>query len=180
MHRPIVLIVIVVLAGCSGAATGSAVSTTAVATTVAVVQSAPDPVGAAAIPTDVSDPCSFVTVDDVTAAFGGTVTAGVVNGDDGSCVYAVTGQTKNGPTNAADVTVGVDTGYVTFATARASIPTVEQVTVGGKPGWYYPTLHQAHVDLGGSELVVSTTAPGDDTGLKNAVLGFARTVLGKL
>ena len=38
-----------------------------------------------------------MTTDDVAAAFGGSVAAGVINPDNGGCDYEITGQTNTGP-----------------------------------------------------------------------------------
>lgn len=170
--RRVVFILAAVTVGCS-ASSGGAPTATAPAVTIAPpVQSAPAPVEPAVVPPDIADNCAIVTPADIAAVFGGDVAAGTVNGDDGSCIYLISG--------GAEVTVGVDREYISFDTARASLPSIEQVTVEGRPGWFYPKLHQVHVDLGGSALVVSTAVTGDETTLKNEVISLAKAVLGKL
>ncbi len=167
-----VVFILVALAGCSASSGGAPAATAPAATIAPPVQSAPAPVEPAVVPPDIADNCAIVTPADIAAVFGGDVAAGTVNGDDGSCVYVISGS--------SEATVGVDREYISFDTARASLPTIEQVTVGGRPGWFYPKLHQLHVDLGGSALVVSTTVTGEETTLKNDVIGLAKVVLGKL
>jgi hypothetical protein len=164
--------VLVALAGCSASSGGAPTATAPAATVAPAVQSAPAPVEPAVVPPDIADSCTIVTPADIDAVFGGDVAAGTVNGDDGSCVYVIAG--------GAEATVGVDREYISFDTAHASLPTIEQVTVGGRPGWFYPKLHQLHIDLDGSALVVSTTVTGDETALKNKVIGLAKVALGKL
>jgi hypothetical protein len=125
--------------------------------------------------------CSIVTTADVAAAFGGTVADGVVNGDDGSCNYEITGRTKTGDSGSlatASLSLGAD--YTSYAEAQAVFADIEQIDGVSQQAWYYPAAHELHVDVGGSELLVAATIPGDEAAIKAEIIAFARAVIGKL
>jgi hypothetical protein len=126
-------------------------------------------------------PCAIVTTDDVAAAFGGTVAAGVVNTDNGGCDYEITGQTKTGPSGIlTQVSIELKDGYQTYATEKVVFPDIEKVDGLGIEAWYFTTASQLHINLGGRELLISGLFPGDKALVKTEVVAFAHTVTSKL
>jgi hypothetical protein len=182
--------------GSSGSAASdtSAVSTSPAATspvadtagTETTVASAPDATTAPdgttpAIPPGDVDPCAIVTTDDVAAAFGGTVAAGVVNPDNGGCDYEITGTTNTGDSGVlTQVSIEFTGDYQSFEHAKVVFPDIEKVDGLGNEAWYYSFGSQLHVNLGGQEMVISGLLPGDDAAVKAEVIAFGRTVTGKL
>lgn len=150
------------------------------------------------LPTTV-DPCAIVTTDDVNSAFGGTVAPGVLDpGNTGlsalpGCDYAITGQTNTGDSGSlTQVSIGLTGDYISYDEMRVAYPETEKVEGIGKEAWYITGrvggdighamagARQLHIDLGGSELMISGMFPGDEAAVKAEVVAFAQTVLGKL
>ncbi len=135
----------------------------------------------AVAPSGTVDPCAIVTTDDVAAAFGGTVAAGVLNPDNGGCDYEITGQTNTGPSGIlTQVSIELKADYISLDKEKIVFPDIEKIDGVGKEAWYYQAAHQLHIDLGGRELLISGLFPGDETAVKAEVVAFAKTVIGKL
>ena len=128
------------------------------------------------------DPCAIVTTDDVAAAFGGSVAAGVINPDNGGCDYEITGQTNTGPsgilTQVSIEFTGADFG--SYEKTKVVFPDVVKVDGVGSEAYYLSFGSQLHVNIGGQELVISGLFPGDDTAVQAEVIAFGKTVGGKL
>jgi hypothetical protein len=136
----------------------------------------------AVVPSGNVDPCSIVTTDDVAAAFGGSVAAGVINPDNGGCDYEITGQTNTGPsgvlTQVSIEFTGADFG--SYEKTKVVFPDVVKVDGVGSEAYYLSFGSQLHVNVGGQELVISGLFPGDDTAVQAEVIAFGKTVVGKL
>jgi hypothetical protein len=158
------------------AATDAGTATPTVAATVA-----PTATTAAVAPSGTVDPCAIVTIDDVAAAFGGTVAAGVLNPDNGGCDYEITGQTNTGPSGIlTQVSIELKSDYISIDKEKVVFPEIEKVDGVGSEAWYYALAHQLHINLGGRELLISGLFPGDESAVKAEVIAFAKTVIGKL
>jgi hypothetical protein len=163
-----------------------ATSPAAVADTTAATPSATDAAAttaatAAVAPSGNVDPCSIVTTDDVAAAFGGTVAAGVINPDNGGCDYEITGQTNTGPSGVlTQVSIELAGDYGSYDKSKVIFPDIEKVDGLGSEAWYYSFGSQLHINLGGQALVISGLFPGDDSAVKAEVIAFGTTVVGKL
>ncbi len=165
----------------SAASTGSSATDTAGPNSSASVGATTPGTSTQVTPSRTVNPCAIVTTDDVGAAFGGTVAAGVVNPDNGGCDYELTGQTNTGPSGVlAQVSIKFEGEYQTFESTKVVFPDIEKVDGLGKEAWYYSVASQLHIDLGGQELVISGVLPGDRAAVKAEVIAFAHTVTGKL
>ncbi len=134
-----------------------------------------------AAPSGTVDPCAIVTTDDVAAAFGGTVAAGVLNPDNGGCDYVITGQTKTGDSGIlTQASIELKSDYISFDKEKVVFPDIEKIDGVGNEAWYYALAHQLHINLGGQELLISGLFPGDEAAVKAEVVAFAKTVIGKL
>lgn len=163
-----------------------ATSPAAVADTTAATPSATDAAAttaatAAVAPSGNVDPCSIVTTDDVAAAFGGTVAAGVINPDNGGCDYEITGQTNTGPSGVlTQVSIELAGDYGSYDKSKVIFPDIEKVDGLGSEAWYYSFGSQLHINLGGQALVISGLFPGDDSAVKAEVIAFGHSVVAKL
>lgn len=163
-----------------------ATSPAAVADTTAATPSATDAAAttaatAAVAPSGNVDPCSIVTTDDVAAAFGGTVAAGVINPDNGGCDYEITGQTNTGPSGVlTQVSIELAGDYGSYDKSKVIFPDIEKVDGLGSEAWYYSFGSQLHINLGGQALVISGLFPGDDSAVKAEVVAFGHAVVAKL
>ena len=141
----------------------------------------PDTTGAVAPPGTV-DPCAIVTTDDVAAAFGGSVAAGVTNPDNGGCDYEITGETNTGPsgilTQVSIEFTGAD--FNPYEKAKVVFPDLVKVDGVGSEAYYLSFGSQLHVNIGGQELVISGLFPGDDTAVQAEVVAFGKTLVSKL
>ena len=141
----------------------------------------PDTTGAVAPPGTV-DPCAIVTTDDVAAAFGGSVVAGVTNPDNGGCDYEITGETNTGPsgilTQVSIEFTGAD--FNPYEKAKVVFPDLVKVDGVGSEAYYLSFGSQLHVNIGGQELVISGLFPGDDAAVQAEVIAFGKTLVGKL
>jgi hypothetical protein len=136
---------------------------------------------AAVAPSGNVDPCSIVTTDDVAAAFGGTVAAGVINPDNGGCDYEITGQTNTGPSGVlTQVSIELAGDYGSYDKSKVIFPDIEKVDGLGSEAWYYSFGSQLHINLGGQALVISGLFPGDDSAVKAEVIAFGHSVVAKL
>ncbi len=128
------------------------------------------------------DACSIVTTDDIAAAFGGTVVAGVINPDNGGCDYEISGTTNTGAARAF-AQISLDYGqsdYTPAAEEKVVFPDVVEVPGVGDAAWYLAFGHQLHVSLKGTELQISAILPGDDAAIQAEIVGFAGVVVSKL
>ena len=135
----------------------------------------------AVAPKGAVDPCAIVTTDDVAAAFGGSVAAGVTNPDNGGCDYEITGQTNTGPSGVltqVSITFGGD--YGSYDRAKVVFPDVEKIDGLGSEAYYLSFGSQLHINVGGQDLVISGLFPGDDKAVQAEVVAFGTTVVGKL
>ncbi|MGZ4678550.1 MAG: hypothetical protein ACXWBO_15040 [Ilumatobacteraceae bacterium] len=162
------------------AVTNTAAATPTVTPTATNAAAAPGTT-AAATPSGTIDPCAIVTTDDVAAAFGGTVAAGVLNPDNGGCDYEITGQTNTGPSGIlTQVSIELKSDYISIDKEKVVFPEIEKVDGVGSEAWYYASAHQLHINLGGRELLISGLFPGDEAAVKAEVVAFAKTVIAKL
>jgi hypothetical protein len=139
------------------------------------------PVTAGGAPPSGIDPCSIVTTDDVAAAFGGDVAAGVINPDNGGCDYEITGQTKTGDSGVlTQVSIEFGGDYEGYDHTKVVFPDIEKIDGLGDEAWYYSLASQLHINLGGKALVISGLFPGDDALVKDEVVAFGHTVVDKL
>ena len=136
----------------------------------------------AVAPSGTVDPCAIVTTDDVAAAFGGSVAAGVINPDNGGCDYEITGQTNTGPSGVLTQVSIEFTGaeFGSYERAKVVFPDVVKVDGVSSEAYYLSFGSQLHVNIGGQELVISGLFPGDDTAVQAEVIAFGKTVVGKL
>ena len=123
-----------------------------------------------------------MTIDDVAAAFGGSVAAGVINPDNGGCDYEITGQTNTGPSGVLTQVSIEFTGaeFGSYERAKVVFPDVVKVDGVSSEAYYLSFGSQLHVNIGGQELVISGLFPGDDTAVQAEVIAFGKTVVGKL
>jgi hypothetical protein len=122
-----------------------------------------------------------VTPDDVKATFGGTVSDGVVNPDNGGCDYVITGTTKTGPSGVlAQVSISVGGDYETYDHTKVVFPDIEKVSDLGTEAWYYSFGSQLHIDLGSGALLISGMLPGDKDAIKAEIIEFGHTVTAKM
>lgn len=136
---------------------------------------------AAVAPAGAVDPCAIVTIDDVAAAFGGTVAPGVVNPDNGGCDYEITGTTNTGDSGIlTQVSIEFTGDYQSFDETKVVFPDIEKIDGLGSEAWYYSFGAQLHINVGGQELVISGVFPGDDAAIEEEVIAFGHTVTGKL
>jgi hypothetical protein len=128
------------------------------------------------------DPCSIVTTDDVVAAFGGTVAAGVANSDNGGCDYDISGTTKTGPVGIfAQISIGYGrSDYISATEEKQVFPELVEVPGVGDAAWCLAFGHQLHVSFKGTELLISGSLPGDATAIQAEIVGFAKVVTSKL
>ena len=193
MRRTLVILGLCAALGACSSSGSKSVSTSAPSTTVtgaaATSPVAPTATNAASAPATTAavapsgtvDPCAIVTIDDVAAAFGGTVAAGVVNPDNGGCDYEITGQTNTGPSGIlTQVSIELKSDYISIDKEKVVFPDIEKVDGVGSEAWYYALAHQLHINLGGRELLISGLFPGDESAVKAEVIAFAKTVIGKL
>ncbi|MEO8265557.1 MAG: hypothetical protein ABI706_08610 [Ilumatobacteraceae bacterium] len=166
----------------SPATSPAAVSATSAVAPVATDAAAIPDTTVAVAPPGTVDPCSIVTIDDVAAAFGGSVAAGVINPDNGGCDYEITGQTNTGPsgilTQVSIEFTGADFG--SYEKTKVVFPDVVKVDGVGSEAYYLSFGSQLHVNIGGQEMVISGLFPGDDTAVQAEVVAFGKTVVGKL
>ncbi|CAN5581690.1 hypothetical protein BH10ACT2_BH10ACT2_15270 [soil metagenome] len=129
-----------------------------------------------------TDACSIVTTDDVVAAFGGTVAAGVINPDNDGCDYEITGTTNTGDVGIfAEVSVEYgQSDYITATEAKVVFPELVEVPGVGDEAWYLEFGNQLHVSLRGTELLVSVILPGDAAAIQAEVVAFTKVVVGNL
>jgi hypothetical protein len=133
------------------------------------------------VPPGTVDPCTIVTTDDVAAAFGGTVAAGVINPDNGGCDYEITGQTKTGPSGIlTQVSIEFSGDYGSYDHSKVVFPDIVKIDGLGSEAWYYSFGSQLHINIGGQALVISGLFPGDKAAVQAEVVAFATTVVGKL
>lgn len=166
----------------SSATTPAAVAdTTAAAPSATTAPAIPDTSVEAAPSGDV-DPCAIVTTDDVAAAFGGSVAAGVINPDNGGCDYEITGETNTGPSGILTQVSIEFTGaeFGSYERAKVVFPDVVKVDGVGSEAYYLSFGSQLHINIGGQELVISGLFPGDDAAVQDEVVAFGKTVVSKL
>jgi Protein of unknown function (DUF3558) len=175
------------MAACSNSSTTASTAakdpaaSAANATPAATSGAAPTPTTTAAAPYGPVDPCKIVSTDEIAAAFGGTVAAGVVNADNGGCDFEITGQTNTGDSGIlTQVSIELTDSYEPYAKTKVVVPDIIKIDDLGREAWYYSLANQLHIDLGGRELLISGLFPGDKAAIQAEVIAFGHTVVGKL
>lgn len=188
MRRTLVILGLCTALGACSSGAGSKASSTAAPSAASTGLPATSSVAAATPGTTAAvatsgavKPCGIVTIDDVAAAFGGTVAAGVVNPDNGGCDYEITGKTNTGESGIlTQVSIEFTGDYESFDHAKVVFPDIEKVDGLGSEAWYYSFGSQLHINLRGQELVISGKFPGDGAAVKAEIVAFGHTVTAKL
>jgi hypothetical protein len=191
-----------VAAGCSSDAAKST-ATVAASPAGATIPSATTPVGTAPVgtnpvvttaadstpvaatdavaPSGAVDPCKIVTTDDVAAAFGGTVAAGVINPDNEGCDYEITGQTNTGDSGIlTQVSIEFGGDFSPYERTKVVFPDAVKIDGLGHDATYLEFGNQLHIDVGGQDVVISGLFPGDKAAVQAEVVAFGKVVLSKM
>jgi hypothetical protein len=172
------------LSACGGDdATATTTTQPASASQNGVVQ--PEPALGAGLVVSMTSPCDLATLADVRAATGGDVVEGEA-ADRGSCSFQISGDSSLGPIGIVPVTLTVtliDDGYLTVDELSETMPDIEAIPGLGDEAWYLAFGHELHVNVGGTDLVVTGFAPpagSTDTAMQAVLVRLASTALGHI
>ncbi len=182
------LVLVTVLAACTGGSVPAPAASSAASTgaaTSAAPSKAPSSAGASSNTAgNPADSCSVATKADVEAAFGGSSTDGQA-GQYGVCTFDVSGKVKAGGPGDSPVGIRVffDAKYVTYAAIKASIgDAVTQVDGLGAEAYYAASLGTFHVQVPGGMLTIGVKNKDTlDAGvLQQSVIDLAKAILARL